>query len=264
LLFILNNVLKEFQSKRYKMATLGDELIDAAKLGYIDRVGALLDQGVVVDSRDGEHMTPLMHASQSGHKAITALLLDRMANVNAETGEGDTATILASQGGYLDILQLLVSKGANIDHTVCYKFSSLYYAAIYDHLSVCEYLLSLGANLIAPIYNKMAVLNDYGIHARPRISPESKAIRRAALKKWWEKGPHPSQIKRRRDECWARRGPLLTVLAEHAYRPLQARALEIALAALSLNPIEAIVISTNPKEVVLRDEGLVRYIVAFM
>ena len=43
-------------------------------------------------------------------------------------------------------------------------------------------------------------------------------------------------MQRRRDERWARRGPLMTVLAEHVYRPLQLRAMALALAAADLGP----------------------------
>jgi hypothetical protein len=135
---------------------------------------------------------------------------------------------------------------------------------MYDRLPVCEYLLSLGVDLMVASYGNRTALAHYGRFASRSLSSETKALRVAALQRVWENGPHPSQVQRRRDECWARRGPLLNVLAEHAYRPLQARALEIALAAMDIDPVEAVIISTKPQEVVLRDEGLVRYIVAFL
>jgi hypothetical protein len=75
-------------------------------------------------------------------------------------------------------------------------------------------------------------LTHYGAYAHPPITPETKALRVATLEAWWAAGPHPSQVQRRRDERWARRGPLITVLAEHAYRPLQLRAQAIAAAAV--------------------------------
>jgi len=250
--------------KRNKMSTLGDQLIDAAEQGTIERVGALLDQGVAVDFRDGIRMTPLMIASNRGHRAVAALLLDREANVNAEDFNGNTPAIYVSIRGQLDTLQLLVSRGADIHHRDLYGSSSLYCAAMHDHLPVCEYLLSLGADLMAATNDTQTALTHYGDNVYPDFSPETKALCVAALQKAWENGPHPSQIQRRRDESWARRGPLLTVLAEHAYRPLQARALEIALASISLNPNESVLISTKPKDIVLRDQGLVGCIVAFL
>jgi hypothetical protein len=110
-------------------------------------------------------------------------------------------------------------------------------------------------------YNALA---DYGDRTMPRLCPEIKALRCAALKEWWEKGPHPSQIKRRRDERWVRRGSFITVLAENGYRPLQDRALEIALAAASLDPNEPVILPRTSLGDVFGNDDLVRYIVAFL
>ena len=250
------------------VAPLGQQLIDAAIQGTIERVGALLDQGVAVDFRGGLQYTPLIWASCRGHRAVAALLLDRGANANAESdyefAESDygyTPATLASFGGHLDTLQLLVSRGADIHHRSHGGYSSLLFAALFDHLPVCEYLLSLGADLMAANDDNETALAHYGRYATPRLSPETTALRVAALEAWWAAGPHPSQVQRRRDERWARRGPLITVLVEHAYRPLQLRAQAIAAAAVGA-PLPLLVHSA--KEVVFRHEGLARYVVLYL
>ena len=69
-------VLGEMDGGGPGVAALGQQLIDAAKQGIIERVGPLLDQGVAVDSRDDSQWTPLMWASENGHRAVAALLLD--------------------------------------------------------------------------------------------------------------------------------------------------------------------------------------------
>ena len=69
------------------VAPLGQQLIDAAEHGTIEGVGALLDQGVAVDSRDGGQYTPLIWACYRGHRAVVTLLLDRGANVNVGVSE---------------------------------------------------------------------------------------------------------------------------------------------------------------------------------
>ena len=218
-------------------APLGQQLIDAAMEGNIERVGALLDQGVTVDFRDGCQYTPLMWASDGGHRAVAALLLDRGAHVNAENQWGGTPAIKASIGGHLDTLQLLVSRGADIHHVKNQDgHSSLLCAALLNNLSVCEYLLSLGADLMAANNFNETALANYGDHADPRLSSETQSLRVAALEAWWAIGPHPSQVQRRRDERWARRGPLITVLAENGYRPLQLRTQAITAAAPSFQP----------------------------
>ena len=254
-------VLAEMDAGEAGVAALGRQLIDAAKQGTIERVGALLDQGVAVDSRDGGQNTPLIWASVHGHRAVAALLCDRGADVNAENEWGSTPAIQASWRGHLDTLQLLVSRRADIHHRDQVGYSSLLYAALWDHLPVCEYLLSLGADLMAVDNNNQTALAHYGVRANPRLSPETKALRVAALEAWWAAGPHPSQVQRRRDERWARRGPLITVLAEHAYRPLQLRAQAIAAAAVGA-PLPLLVHSA--KEVVFRHEGLARHVILYL
>ena len=252
------------------------ELIDAAKQGNIERVGALLNQGAAVDSRDWDFMgqrTPLMEASLRGHIEVAALLLDSGANVNAKNARGQTPAMFASWKGHLDTLQLLISRGADMHHRNHGGNSSLLWAALFDHLPVCEYLLSLGADLTVVSQNNQTALVDYGYGTHPPLPPSTKALRVAALEAWWAAGPHPSQVQRRRDERWARRGPLITVLAEHAYRPLQLRALAMALAAAELDPaapIEPVALATSQQRHahllgrVLSCEGIVRLLVALL
>ena len=255
------------------VAPLGQQLNAAAEQGNIERVGALLDQGVAVDSRGGRQMTPLLWASLRGHRAVAALLLDREADVNADDVDGYTPAIRASLDGHLDTLQLLVSRGADIHHISLDGYSSLLLAALKDRPPVCEYLLSLGADLMATDNFNRTALAHYGVNAFPPLSPETKALRVAALEAWWAAGPHPSQVQRRRDERWARCGPLMTVLAEHAYRPLQLRALALALAAAELDPaapVEPVALATSQQRHayllgrVFSCEGIVRLLVALL
>ena len=119
------------------VAPLGQQLIDAVTQGTLERVGALLDQGVAVDSRNANQETPLMWASFHGHRAVATLLLDREANVNSEDEDGCTPAMAASVGIHVDTLQLLVSRGADIHHIDHTGTSSLLCAALYDNL-LCQ------------------------------------------------------------------------------------------------------------------------------
>ena len=47
----------------------------------------------------------------------------------------------------------------------------------------------------------------YGSYADPRLSEETEEEHKAALLDCFRKGPHPSQVQRRKDENWARRWP---------------------------------------------------------
>jgi ankyrin repeat protein len=248
----------------------GEQLLKAARKGNIERVGTLLDQDVEVDCQDDRQWTPLIWACFYGRGEVATLLLDREANVNAESAAGDTPAIFASTNGHLDILKLLVSRGANIHHIYRNGYSPLYCAAEHDHLPVCEYLISLGMDM-AWGNDDYHVLGAYGAHVDSPLSPETKALRRTILQRAWENGPHPSQVQRRRDECWARRGPLLMVLAEHSYRPLQLRSLLILQAAAEPSaPIQPVALVTRQQRHaylmgrVFSCEGIVRLLAAML
>lgn len=95
-------------------------------------------------------------------------------------------------------------------------------AAFNAHLNVCEYLISTGGvDLMAATNNQgFFALSCYGDYADPPVTLEEQARCCAKLEGWWADGPHPTQVQRRRDERWVRRGLFVTVLAEHAFRPL--------------------------------------------
>ena len=255
---------------------LGQQLVTASKEGAIEQVGALLDQGVDVDSRVGTTgWTGLLWASRHGHRAVVVLLLDRGADVNARSDTGYSGVFGASLGGHLGIVEVLQARGANIHYVTADGRSALHRAAFYDHLPVCEFLLSKGVDLMAETSLPLGhtALGQYGQWLDPPFSPETKTLRVAALEAAWAAGPHPSQVQRRRDECWARRGPLIMVLAEHGYRPLQLRTLATALAAASLDPtspIQPVALTTSLQRhtyllgLVFSNEGIVRLLVMLL
>jgi hypothetical protein len=113
----------------------------------------------------------------------------------------------------------------------------------------------------------------YGSTAYPRLSEQTKEKHRAALRDCFRKGPHPSQVQRRKDENWARRLPLMLVMAGCDFKPLIAR----QLALLSLNPALPPDVKIPPIEIatvaqkraflnmaVFGHEGLVRLIASFL
>ena len=113
----------------------------------------------------------------------------------------------------------------------------------------------------------------YGDHTNPRLSEETKEEHRAALLDCFRKGPHPSQVQRRKDENWARRLPFLLVMSGCDFRPLLARQLALLLLNPALSPdvkIPPIEIATVAQKraflnmAVFGQEGLVRLIASFL
>ncbi|MEM8602622.1 MAG: hypothetical protein AAGF24_02140 [Cyanobacteria bacterium P01_H01_bin.121] len=64
---------------------LNIKLLQAAKLGYNDQVGTLLDQGADIETRDVEGFTPLINAVNFAKLETVVVLLQQGADPNART-----------------------------------------------------------------------------------------------------------------------------------------------------------------------------------
>ena len=111
-------------------------------------------------------------------------------------------------------------------------WTALHFAARYAYLEVGLLLCSKGADLMAVTKRGCTPLQIYGNTANPSLSEETKEKHRAVLLGCFRKGPHPSQVQRRKDENWARRLPFMLVMTGCEVKPLLTR--QVAL--LLLNP----------------------------
>ena len=102
-------------------------------------------------------------------------------------------------------------------------WTALHWAAFNAHLQVGLLLCSKGADLNAVNNNGSTALQGYGSYAKPPLSHETEEEHRAALLDCFRKGPHPSQVQRRKDENWARRWPFVMIMVGHDFQPLAAR-----------------------------------------
>jgi len=89
-------------------------LAAAAEQGHQEVVKLLLKNHALVDARDSEGTTPLMHASTAD---IVNLLLRAGANINAIDNEGRSALHHALMHPNISVIQSLVENGTNIDLT---------------------------------------------------------------------------------------------------------------------------------------------------
>ncbi|MEW6207109.1 MAG: ankyrin repeat domain-containing protein [Acidobacteriota bacterium] len=91
----------------------GEELLAAARKGDIEKVRALLDRSVDVNSKSRYGATALSFASEHGYLEIVRLLVERGADVNVRDTfyNSDPATWAAIKG-HTEIVSLLLDKGA--------------------------------------------------------------------------------------------------------------------------------------------------------
>lgn len=90
-------------------------LLEAAKLGQVSAVRALLAQGAAVDATDRRGFTPLMWAAAGGSLDVVRLLLDGGANPDRRAGDGTTALMLVAANGFVEIARALIGRGANVN-----------------------------------------------------------------------------------------------------------------------------------------------------
>jgi len=86
---------------------------EAATTGNLNRVRALLNQGVPVNSRDNNGNTPLHFAARHGHLNIVHELLRHGARVNPRDKLGLTPLHWAAFRHYPHLIHVLLKAGAN-------------------------------------------------------------------------------------------------------------------------------------------------------
>jgi hypothetical protein len=86
----------------------------AAHIGNMNRVKALLNQGVPVNTRTDDGWTPLHIAAKNGKLEVVKELLRRGARVNARNHWGYTPLHYAISWGHSRVAHVLVEAGAKI------------------------------------------------------------------------------------------------------------------------------------------------------
>ena len=112
---------------------LQDLLFDAARMGRVDVIPALLQAGADIDARNAQGHTALILASYNGQVEATELLLQNGAAVDAaDTARGNTAFMGTAFKGFDDIAELLLKAGAEIDRRNDAGQTALMLAALFD------------------------------------------------------------------------------------------------------------------------------------
>jgi hypothetical protein len=119
----------------------------AAESGDIDKVRALIKDGVNINEKGSYGSTALQWAAFTGRSDIVQILLDAGANVNIKNDFGDTALHGAAYSGSIETANLLLNKGADINATGDEGKTPLVYAAERYHGDMIKFLISRGADL---------------------------------------------------------------------------------------------------------------------
>ena len=210
-------------------------ILQRAERGETVAVLAAVDQDGRLATRASTHWhtnTLLQAACARGHIELARGLLARGASVGARDGIGRDATWYALADGNVDLVTLLLDHGGDACTEDGGGQTAFWEAGRRGHLAVCLLLLSRGADFISVWRGSTALercgyegtaLRLYAGNIHPPLSPEVLAEHHSALLAAWHAGPHPSQVLRRANECWARRWPMMNFMTGCRFRPLAGR-----------------------------------------
>jgi ankyrin repeat protein len=122
-------------------------LFDAARLGRVDMIPALLQAGADIAALDGMGHTALILACYHGHEDAVDLLLELGAAVDQPDGaRGNTALMGAAFKGLAEIAGTLLEAGADPDTVNNAGQTALMFAALFGRSAIVDRLIARGAD----------------------------------------------------------------------------------------------------------------------
>lgn len=143
----ITRLLEEHGARRVEVSDGLTDLHMAVDDGDTAGVRRILKSGFpVVDVRDDEDLTALMHAVKNEYAELTRMLADAGADVNAVSRQGYTPLILAAASGSLPIANILLTHGADVNKSVS-GFTPLNTAVMNEQGPCILFLLKHGARI---------------------------------------------------------------------------------------------------------------------
>ncbi|MEE8493336.1 MAG: ankyrin repeat domain-containing protein [Nitrospirales bacterium] len=112
----------------------------------------MLDEGAVLNARNGKGRTPLYESAKRGHSQVVQLLLERGADVDAREARGFTALMAAVRHGH--IAELLLDGGADPNSRCGCGSTPLYHAVMVGDAALVRLLLDRGAEVNAKVHGQ--------------------------------------------------------------------------------------------------------------
>ena len=133
------------------MSVSDSPVADAAMRGDLEAVRTLLRRGADVNAAQGDGMTALHWAAETGHLELAEMLIYAGANLGAVTRIGDYAPLhLASKAGHPSVVEALLSAGADPGaRTSTGEATALHFAAAAGSAGAVVALLEHGAEVNA-------------------------------------------------------------------------------------------------------------------
>jgi ankyrin repeat protein len=121
-----------------------ENIHDVVRLGNLTKVKKLIEQGVPIDIKDNNGVTPL-HIAAGFYPKIVKYLVEQGASIDAVDIDGYTALHYGAELGEIEVVKYLIGKGANINVQDIEGQTPLDRAKWAGAEEVVKYLISQGA-----------------------------------------------------------------------------------------------------------------------
>jgi ankyrin repeat protein len=135
------NLMTQKEVKSIYLLMAGDELLEAAETGDIDRVQSLILDGVDIEVRRmPDERTAIMIAAENGNTRIIQLLVESGVETDTIDSGGKTALMLAANNGHIETVKLLLSIDIDRYAKDHWYHDALMYAAYAGHVEIVKIL----------------------------------------------------------------------------------------------------------------------------
>jgi len=141
----------------------------AARQGWVEIVGSLLESITNVDVLNSNGLTALHCAAREGHGEVVKFLLGKGADVNAVNKRCETALHYAISMRHVDVVLSLLEHGAKVGLEDADGKTPLHFVATSDLFEVLEPFLECGANIDAKDHCGRTPLHDVAIGGRVQV-----------------------------------------------------------------------------------------------
>lgn len=122
-------------------------LIEAASKDYLDVAGLLLKEGADVNARNSSGETALMFSVTRDDVRVSEFLISKGADVNAKNSNRDSPLIAAAKAGRHKSVALLLKNGAQVNTKNDYGESALFHSAEAECFECAKLLIQSGADV---------------------------------------------------------------------------------------------------------------------
>ncbi len=145
----LVNILS--RTEKFQFAKNDDVLLraiqSAPRSSLVTMVGALIEAGANVDSRDVDGRSPLLASISLEQPVIAQYLISADAKINGVIGDASYPIVEASKKGYVRVVKFLIDEGVDVNVQDKLGRSALMVAVNRGHTDLVAILLEAGADI---------------------------------------------------------------------------------------------------------------------